>query len=836
MSRRTAGILWVLVPAVAILSILALLASPFKSLYYQQSDTMAVPDYFDAGLADFYAAQGLKVERHSQWALLKFLRAGSTYVVTSDVIAASAQQAKLGATFTPLYPETVVVAWMPETCCQHLELRDFSELTARSETIYLDQGVSRLELMGALSLEPQGKTQRFDAQRGEEIVNRIRAEKRLHIGSSLAELAAALERGELCLTTDIRAGLAQSHPDQVRLQAPHSVTYRKGIWKRHDNNQAGRGALPQPPAELRENANATPLGAPTNPGTAAGFDSASPVTNLKSFQEFVWRIGLVNQNYGSSLIWEEANEAIELTFFLITLGVIVFWAGWHFWSSSAAFVRRGVLLQALLFAAWILARIIKHASIGVVERIAWYFYYVPIITSLLIIFLVINHSAQVKIPGYAVISKIAVGAWLALLLGVFTNDIHHQLLIFGNGDSKIDYEYGPLYYGYYLVALLMIGAILFTLFYSLRGLRTKVLLGILSLVGLGLLYSVAYTLRIPLIRETENVQFYILMFLAAWEMLYIVGALKHNIGYVRLFQEAKVPIRLLDRDWHTRFATAAADPLDRQVLEAIRAGTNPYLLTRPDPDAPSDSPGRLWRIEAQPLAAGQILFDTDMTEVRSLEATLRALRNREQHQTDLLTNEYETLRRLGVSRLASSLYNRLDGLMEWSLAEVENLAVSLDEPLDDFSRWRTLRAIKLNLGYAKRAGLLVTQSTELETVSLNLLTTFLSQSCTDFSSRNVSVAIQGPISGFISQDLALSVLEALHRTLNSVLDLQTAVGLVRLEIANHGTQGVLSWVWEVEPSAFSKLAQILTWDEARSSLERADESFHLTTCIGETEQ
>lgn len=143
------------------LTVALLIFAPLRSISFQSAYTMAVPTGFDHRVTDFYRITGVKVESHSEWALLKLLRAGPAYVITSEVMANSASVAEPKGVFTKLYPESIVLASRSQSV---QSFTDFSQLGDSFATVYLDQGVSRLELMSALGLGHQADgTQDFSA-------------------------------------------------------------------------------------------------------------------------------------------------------------------------------------------------------------------------------------------------------------------------------------------------------------------------------------------------------------------------------------------------------------------------------------------------------------------------------------------------------------------------------------------------------------------------------------------------------------------------------------------------------------------------------------------------
>ena len=793
-------------------AVLTLIFVPLRTVSFQTNNTLAVPNDFDPRLNQFFQSQGLKVESHSEWSLLRQLRSGANFVITTETTANAAKATEPNASFIPLYPKSVVlVSQNPQVS----SVDNLQHLLSGKEKVYLDQGVGRLELMSALALRTTSGNegaQTFSSGQASGLLQKLRSRERLETGSSPRELQDALAHGYFCLTTDNRAARASSPNQQLHYAKFPTVMFMEGVWSRHPGNPKHNYRLLAPPANL--------LNPNSYPSLSASFQkniNASPIANLGQFKQFTWEQSLSNDTLGASWEWKNTNESYQIGAFITLLCLLSFWAGWRFWTTVSPYVRRAVLIQAGILSLWILARIIKHSLPGVYERYAWYYYYVPIYSTLTILFLVIAHSSRRLPPAYRSLRTFIVTLGAILMLMVSTNDLHHLLLRFGRGESGVDYKYGPGYYFYYLSVLVLFVAILYVALWSFKGNRTRLLAALGVLFAFAVTYSLAYTFRLPLVRATENVQIYCIFFLLAWELLFFIGLIPQNRGYTRFFKKSTLPMEIVDRNWEPRYATSTPLYLDESVKRRLREANIPVLLT----DTSSAFPRTLY-CQAQPINAGHVIWETDISAVQELEKTLAALREREAHQTKVLSSEYEALKQMKQPSQAPLLYDRLDVLMNNALNRVQSNSARLGTHLDNTQLAELLRSIKMDLGYAKRAGLLTLSYFENGEVTVNVLTTLLSQSCTDFSYSNALAGLHGPTSGTIRLEEALWCLEALHRGLGCVVSLSDLAVFINLEVSSGSQQLKMNWIMDIPAGKIGFLQPLLDWPRGKIKLIMED--------------
>lgn len=788
--------------------LLLMLGFPLQSVYYRIENTIALPVESPPALVRFYKSQGLKVRQDSPWMLQRLLSSGSQFVYVPDILAKPALKYYENAAFTPVATSTVVAASRDSHIAT---LSDFAKLPDAAATVYFDQGVSRLEIMAALGLTVSKDAQHFSANRALNIASSLYIQKKLQVGSSLEDLGAALDKGWWCVSTDARlANVA----DLSALNVPSVPTLmlQDGVWARDGETP------PKPPSGL--------INTRTHP-TLAGHNylrNATELSNLRSLEDFTWWISFSNQQYNGSDRWKNNNEAYRLASLITTLFLISLWGGWRFWTGPTTFVRRAVLVQAAVLSGWILVRILKHSFLFTFQRYLWYYYYVPIITSVVILFLVINHDSPKHPPGYRFMRLFCFVSLIVLIVAAYTNDLHHLLLRFGSERTDLDYSYGPIYYIYYAASVLIFGFILYTSLWLFKGNRRSIAWGMLLLFVTVMTYSIAYTLRVPLVRAGETSQSYTLLLLLAWEVMYFIGAIRQNRGYQLFFANAKIPVEIRDRDWEVLYHSGKRLNLGVREVDMLREGKAPFIYQH------NGAAGlEQHYLQTSPMLGAHVVWRTNITLVKELEKTLISVRSQAEHQLAVLAKEFDALRKMEKSPLVPLLYDRLDSLMHRALVRAENQSILLAQVTDEAQLRILLRSIKLDLGYAKRVGLLVLSNLEDDEVTLNTLSTFLSQSCTDFSTQGVLVGLHGPTAGRIDLETAIGTLNALHRVLACLMGLSELVCFVSFT-SESAQNAQLTFIFEENPQLGAALETIRQWREA--TFESDEDSLRLTLKVG----
>ena len=133
-------------------------------------------------------------------------------------------------------------------------------------------------------------------------------------------------------------------------------------------------------------------------------------------------------------------------------------------------VRRSMIALGSLMAFWLTAKVIKYEFIDDrtfwLGRYLWYGYYIPMILIPLLGVFIIDHMGKpegYRNPGW--MKALYIPAF-AILLGIFTNDLHGLTFRFPNGIDQFDYDYGygPIYFaamawfvllGLYFVVMLL---------------------------------------------------------------------------------------------------------------------------------------------------------------------------------------------------------------------------------------------------------------------------------------------------------------------------------------------------------------------------------------------
>jgi len=356
-------------------------------------------------------------------------------------------------------------------------------------------------------------------------------------------------------------------------------------------------------------------------------------------------------------------------------------------------IRQLLVPTAGLMAGWVLVRLFKYQLFTdeLATRLLWYSYTV----------------FQLGLAGLVLLSALSLGRptafetrprprWLwgglaflaALGALVMTNDRHQLIYAFYPvGGWGTHYTYGPLYplvLG--TLALAAAAAVAILVRKSLRGGRPAGAASTLVFSGLLALYTAAYILRVPLAQDSDLTMTFGIFILLYFETAIHSGLIPTNRHYADFLACAPLKLQLVDGDLVPRMATAAAEPLDRSVLEAL-AKASPVMA---DPDT---------LLESLAIPGGMAVWQEDIWPIRHLEAQLQAARQRLDATNALLARRYAAGYAQEAPRAKAAILTRLEQALGRSMdAVARRIAGMAEAPSPSLE----MAAITLDLCFIKR--------------------------------------------------------------------------------------------------------------------------------------
>lgn len=237
-------------------------------------------------------------------------------------------------------------------------------------------------------------------------------------------------------------------------------------------------------------------------------------------------------------------------------------------------VRRSIVAVGVLLAFWLTAKVIKYEFISDrtfwLGRYIWYSYYIPMILVPLIGVFIIDHMGKPEGHRNPHWMKMLSIPAFAILLGIFTNDLHQLAFHFPDGTELFDYEYGygPIYFA--AMAWFVVLGIYFVIM-LLRKCRVPGSKGMQTLpaviMGGAVIFWTLYCLGIFRNADLTVVDCLIISLLL--ESAIQSGLIPSNTNYDAMFRASSIAAQIVDRDGQPCFTSASAMPMTRDAGKYI---------------------------------------------------------------------------------------------------------------------------------------------------------------------------------------------------------------------------------------------------------------------------
>lgn len=435
-------------------------------------------------------------------------------------------------------------------------------------------------------------------------------------------------------------------------------------------------------------------------------------------------------------------------------------------------VRRILVAISVLMAFWLTAKIIKYEFIADrsfwLGRYIWYSYYIPMIMIPLLGVFIIDHMG--KPEGYRNprwMNKLYIPAF-AILIGIFTNDLHQLAFDFPQGIELFDYiyGYGPVYFaamawfvllGIYFVVMVLKKS-------RVPGSKGMQRLPVLIMGG-AVIFWTLYCLGF--LREVDLTVVDCLIISLLLESAIQSGLIPSNTNYHVLFRASTVAAQIVNQDNQLCFASLSAMPLTQDEMRRIEA--QPVKLGNTI-------------LQAKPVKGGYVLWQDDVTEVDALMAQLRDVQQQLGRENELLQAELKLKEQRAQIEEKNRVYDRIEKEVEPQLKKMEQLlAQGANLPQDR----KSLAVLCVIGSYLKRRSNLVLLGEESQTISTREIEYCIRESLDNLQLASVSTMLDAQCDGELRLESVIAAYDFYERLVERLLDRLTAV-IVRVS-GDHGT-------------------------------------------------
>lgn len=419
-------------------------------------------------------------------------------------------------------------------------------------------------------------------------------------------------------------------------------------------------------------------------------------------------------------------------------------------------IRNYLIAVGMLMAFWLAERTVKWFFVSEFAdlcRYMWYAFYIPMIMiPLLGVFITtyIGKPETYKMPWW--LNLLYIPAF-ALILFVFTNDLHNLVFVFPNGIYYFNeqYEYG---FGFYIVCA----------WFIILGFYFVISLAIKSRVPGSKTFQ-----KLPLVIMACSVAFWVLYALGlinadltAVDCLMITlllesaiqsGLIRSNAGYTEFFEISTVAAQVVDRNYQTMYFSSYADDLPEDVMRS--ALVKPVELGKT-------------MLRGKPVSGGYVLWQNDIKQIKKLMKNLEETHGRLSENNFLLKAEIDMNEQKARFEEKNRLYDRIARDVSSQFIKAEELLDKAKENPEDAHN--ALAQICVISAYIKRRSNLLLLGEENSVISATELELCLRESLDNLSLLGVYSSLKSNCSGYLNVEASVAIYDIFEKIAEMFID------------------------------------------------------------------
>lgn len=464
-----------------------------------------------------------------------------------------------------------------------------------------------------------------------------------------------------------------------------------------------------------------------------------------------------------------AKIVLRLVRHLIQAGLLMLWIVSLQNRILQRAVRRYLVATAALLLLWLVVRVFKwDYTVGqtVLNRYCWYAYYLPIIFIPLFGVFIVDYIGKPEEYGMPRKRKLLYIPAFALILAVFTNDVHRLVFDFPRGIEHYDrgYTYGVFYF---LVMAWVIGLGVYSIVRLLMKCRVpgkRTFRALPAIVfGVAVVFWAAYgILRFSCDITAINC----LMIAALLESAIQSGLIRCNSHYTDIFDGAAISSVIVDQDYHVCYASGESRPLSKETMQEAERGA----VVSGD-----------FRLSSAVISGGHVLWTDDISKINELTRELQSVGQQLSGKNDLLRAELELKEKQARVEAQNRIYDRITKEMTNRLDEIDLLLRQIEQ--NPAVLKTVLPKICVISAYIKRRGNLLVLGEAESLIQAKELELCLRESADNLRIHNVITFLDADCQGTIPADFAVIAYDLFEALLEQVLDRVNAL-MIHLTIGN----------------------------------------------------
>lgn len=393
------------------------------------------------------------------------------------------------------------------------------------------------------------------------------------------------------------------------------------------------------------------------------------------------------------------------------------------------FVRRNLILVAVLLILWLLIRMVKYRFFDerdVANRYLWYAYYIPqclVPPVVLLAALGIERKNDKPISAFAYL--IFVPAVLLILL-IFTNDLHRKVFSFQPGFENFskDYrhEFGFFIAIGWIVGMTAVWVIVLFAKCSVSACRKRKRIPIFAFSLCAIVCCLCFKFATASYKVPELISF---SFIVIFESCIGIGLFPSNENYTEYYNLSKVSSVITDKDLRIAVRSQDAPSLSFEQLKEASRG---YVMIDENT-----------RLSSRGISGGRVFWTENLSAINELNARLADVNELLSEENDLVAYENELKEKKARIEQKNKLYESILALVADELSSAKSYLGQIDENSPDFEE--KMRLVCVLAAYIKRRSNLAVIEERRKTMDVKEIAVSLNESLRYLSDCGVATSL-----------------------------------------------------------------------------------------------
>ena len=389
----------------------------------------------------------------------------------------------------------------------------------------------------------------------------------------------------------------------------------------------------------------------------------------------------------------------QVVVLIIYIGILVFWGIAVYDRIVHKIVRRYLLTLVALMMLWMLMRTLRHTVFRYVFPVGqwcWYAYYISMILIPQICFMSTKYIGKPEGYRMSPLWQLLNVTSVILIVLILTNDLHQWAFRFIEGyEAGWDiYERGFLYNAAVVWIFTCIVMMIVTIVKNCRVPKThKFIWRPVAMLGVGVLYTILYTVDIELFKFIEMTAALCFTVVAIWESCIKTGLVSSNTHYDELLKKSSLGVAVVDNNFTAHYRSDDALVLNEEQMK--NAEKTPIVLD-----------GGI-RVSSSPIRGGYTFWQEDISELLDILEELTELHEQLRDSNAVSMENYRIDKQIRSLVEKNRLYDELHRQTSHQINLLNNWLKVLVETDDSKKKRELLCRIVVVGAYLKRRNNLI---------------------------------------------------------------------------------------------------------------------------------